>query len=183
MTRRYKVAFALIALALLVLAGPPVAYRYAHPFTYNQFLVAQTNLLHGKWRPSEWVDSLRSSWSAGFDVLARRGPAIQPRLDEPAQMFDYLFAWLPARCVVYPTEGFYYFATSIGGKAIMGNVRMADLDRGVLGCAYFTVPDKRTWSHKAGAEDGVSVQRVSLTEVQVTYRGKTVTFAGPEWGT
>ncbi len=163
----------------LAIAGPPTAYRLFHPFAYNQLLVAQANLLHGRWRPMEWLDAFRSSWSAGLDVIARSGPNDEPRVTEPAGVFD----WLPSRCVVYPTEGFYYFATTIHGRAIMGNVRIADLDRGELGSAYFTIPGKESWSFRARAADGLEVWRLGPTEVEVTWRGKSVTFVEPHWGT
>ena len=60
-------------------------------------------------------------------------------IDNLKAVFAYLFASLPQRVKVYPTENYYYFRFYHNGVPYAGNFRLdaADRDKGVIDFAYF----------------------------------------------
>ncbi|MFN0241715.1 MAG: hypothetical protein ACKVWV_02390 [Planctomycetota bacterium] len=172
-----------IGLAFLLASMPLFVHRFFQRLELNQLTIAQTNAFHARLRFGELWNALATCWTSGASILSDGQISERPRVDDAAAVIDYVYSWLPPRCVVYPTEGFYYFATELDGVRIMGNVRVADLDAGRLGSAYFTVPEKRSWSRMLGAEDGLTVKRETPFSYLVTYRGKTVHFLLTEVGT
>lgn len=174
--KRSSLRIGLVVLMLVAAVVPIVVHRIANPVRFNQLAIVQANLLNGRIRVSELIDATATCWTSGLAIVRGGGRAECPQLEHPEDMFEYVFSWLPPRCVVYPTEGFYYFATDVDGTRVMGNVRVADLDKGRLGAAYFTVPDKRTWSLFVDASKGLSIERDTPFSYFVEYRGKTVHF-------
>lgn len=162
---------------------PPVAYAALNPFDFNQFWLQKLEMRHGVMSCGVFADFLRSSYAGGLDLL-RRWPARQaPPFEDSEALFAHVFAWIPPHAVVYPTEGFYYFETRVGDDTVRGNVRVADLDKGLLSFAYFTVKedskDPKTVMRDFRVEDGLGIDKRSEHDYRVSYRGKTVAFKIP----
>ncbi len=166
---------------ILASALPLFAHYRVNPISFHQFLIHEVEL---KYRVLAWgslKDWIRSAYGSGWSILKGEPRAEPPALEDPEGVFAYVFSWLPPRAVVYPTEGFYYFSTTLENERVMGNVRVAELEQGKLTMAFFTVPDKkRVWRFEIGPEDQLRTERVSELEFDVTYRDKTVRFVLPK---
>jgi hypothetical protein len=99
-------------------------------------------------------------------------------LSDPRAVFDHVFAQLPDVVVVYPTERYFYYAFDAGHRRISGNLRLTDVERGVVHIGYFDERD-RAFGHAAtfGAADGVAVDlldawcwRVRAGDADVRFR-------------
>ncbi|MEO1718984.1 MAG: hypothetical protein AAFR23_02025 [Pseudomonadota bacterium] len=99
------------------------------------------------------------------------------------EAFGFVFASLPDKVFVYPTENYYYYTVSIGGVTYAGNLRLAaqDRDRGVLHFASFRqanqAADAGPMMYRAlSAADGVRVEKLNTFTYRVTYETKSVVF-------
>lgn len=113
------------------------------------------------------------------------GRASTLAIGDPLAVFAAVFASLPERVKVYPTENYYYVAFTHAGVRYAGNLRLdaSDRDRGVLHFAYFE--EQTDW----GDEDsevrhvaldtatGVTVERLERLVYRVGHAGKNVVFA------
>lgn len=100
-----------------------------------------------------------------------------------ASVFAHVFASLPDRVRVYPTENYYYFSFHHGGVPYSGNFRLdtADRDDGIVYFAYF--PTFSGWRRDEikqfkgfNAKDGVEVEKVRDLIYQITFKTKSVIF-------
>ncbi|MDB6134408.1 MAG: hypothetical protein JWM59_2651 [Verrucomicrobiales bacterium] len=104
---------------------------------------------------------------------------------------DAVFAWvfrhLPDEVTVYPTENYYYWRLTTGGREIRGNFRPAsgEREKGILSFAYTEwreFPDDLpenpdlTRVRRFSAEDGVTVKCPDPLTCDVSSEGKTVRF-------
>ncbi|NOT29650.1 MAG: hypothetical protein HOP15_04275 [Planctomycetes bacterium] len=170
-----------MACALTMCAGIPIAVHFAsNPVRWHQFDLALVDWRYGNVTLSSVATFIDSAWSSGVQILLSRPSREPPPLDEPSKVFRYLFAWMPPRGVVLPTEGFYYFRTRMGDNEVWGNFRVADLSKGMLSFAYFTVPDKTVWSSNLGSEDGLVVDRLDEVTFDVEFHGVSRRFLLPE---
>jgi hypothetical protein len=105
-------------------------------------------------------------------------------LDDPHAAFSAIFARLPDRVKVLPTENYYYFSFFQRGVRYGGNFRLAasDRDAGKLHFAYFE--DFAEWRPRPpvahivlDAADGVLVERAAPLLYRVIYQEKRVLFA------
>jgi hypothetical protein len=105
-------------------------------------------------------------------------------LNNEMAVFAHVFASLPDKVVVYPTENYFYWHFNANGRAIWGNFRLdaGDRDQGVLHLGYFEYDengkfqDYDGWEKTITANDGVTVKKVARLTYTVAYKGKTVTF-------
>lgn len=124
----------------------------------------------------ELHQKLAESWeAAGLDVTDGRA------------VFDWVFQQLPAEVMVYPTENYYYWRLTAGGREIRGNFRPASglREQGLVSFAYaewLEFPDeslsKTALSHarRYGAADGVTVTCPDAFTCDIASAGKTVRF-------
>lgn len=104
--------------------------------------------------------------------------------EDPIAIFETVFASLPSRVKVYPTENYYYWRLNAAGRTLAGNLRLdaGDRDRGILHIGYFRYDengqfqDRRGQGRPLSAEDGVRVERRGDFLYSVAYRGKEVLF-------
>ncbi len=150
------------------------------PIEFNQFWLEKQEIRCGvaSWE-TVW-DAFHSAWSSGVDILWRRPSRAAPPLEDSLAVFSHIFSWIPPHAVVYPTEGFYYFRTHFGAEEVWGNVRIADLDKGVMSLAYFTVPDQKTVMRDFTVADGLGIQKWTDGLYDVSFEGKTVRFKIPD---
>lgn len=99
-------------------------------------------------------------------------------------VFAFVFASLPDRVKVYPTEDYYYFRFYAGGVSYGGNIRLQNgqRDEGKVHFAYgpesADAADGGEGFHKLlTAADGIAIEKVEPLVYRLTFRGKTVTFA------
>lgn len=166
--------------ALLAAAAIPVIVHLAAvPVSFNQFWLARQEARHGTLSAVTAWETFRSAWASGVGVLRRRPSSRPPRFDDRKGVFAYVFSWIPPYAVVYPTEGFYYFRDRWDGREVSGNVRVADLDKGIMSFAYFDAESRETLMGEMGPGDGLSVERRGEDEYRVTYQDKTIAFVLP----
>lgn len=105
-------------------------------------------------------------------------------IDDVIDVFGHVFASLPERVRVYPTENYFYFTFGYDGLTYAGNMRLdvKDRDQGVLHFAYFN--QNEDWNvelltqyRPLSMEDGVKVEKVEDLLYKVTFRGKSTLFA------
>ena len=99
-------------------------------------------------------------------------------------VFGFVWAKLPERVKVYPTENYYYVGFFHNGIRYAGNIRLdaSNRDDGKVVFAYFE--DTAQWYEDAevkyrvlDSSHGVTVEKAEPLVYRVTYQGKTVTFA------
>ena len=105
------------------------------------------------------------------------------KLPDAMTAFRAVFAKLPARVFVFPTENYYYWTLSAGGVTYAGNLRLAaqDRDTGILHFAAFQQanaanPSGPMMYRALSAKEGVAVVKKSTFVYAVTFGDKTVTF-------
>jgi hypothetical protein len=104
---------------------------------------------------------------------------------------DAVFAWvfrhLPPEVMVYPTENYYYWRLTAGGREIRGNFRPASglREQGKISFAYaewLEFPDEAleagqlSIARRFGAEEGVTVVCPDAFTCDVSSEGRTVRF-------
>ncbi len=98
-------------------------------------------------------------------------------------VFGHVFAALPDRVKVYPTENYYYFRFVHNGLPYAGNLRLdaSDRDKGRINFAYF--PASTGWRQDDvdhfkiyGSEHGVAVEKIGALSYKVTAGGRSVVF-------
>lgn len=100
-------------------------------------------------------------------------------VENAREMFAYVFAQLPDRVMVYPTENYYYFGFSANGRDYGGNFRLhpEERDQGLINFAYFDVGDPSWFRHLLlGEDDGVAVRHLDALDYEVSFRGQSVNF-------
>lgn len=78
-------------------------------------------------------------------------------LDSPDTVFSFLMNSLPESNSVYPTERYFYYMFTHGGRVLAGNIRFSDIERGVVHIAYYDINDQeflrsKSYSSEAGIE-------------------------------
>lgn len=106
-------------------------------------------------------------------------------VDDPLAVFAYVFAHLPERVKVFPTENYYYFSFIHNGVPYDGNIRLdaSNRDDGKLNFAYSE--DLTEWREEdtpviyrlLDASQGVAVEKLDRLLYRVSFRGKSVVFA------
>ncbi len=118
---------------------------------------------------------------AYVETLAR---ATALDVDDRMAVFGFVFANLPPRVTVYPTENYYYFGFMQGGIRYAGNLRLdaRTRDDGKLNFAYYE--DTSQWYDASpvnyvllDASHGVTVEKIEPLAYRVSYQGKQVVFA------
>jgi hypothetical protein len=100
-------------------------------------------------------------------------------------ILDFIFATLPERVKVYPTENYFYFRFVHNGLEYAGNFRLDALNRddGKIEFGYYE--ELAPWKPEGSgleryvildASHGVAVERIQPLIYRVTYKGKAVTF-------
>lgn len=98
-------------------------------------------------------------------------------------VFRFVFAALPDRVTVYPTENYYYFKFFHDGTEFAGNIRLdaSDRDKGIVHFAYFSA--YALWNQELEsryramtAEDGVVLEKTGPLTYTIGFEGRTVTF-------
>lgn len=108
-------------------------------------------------------------------------------LDDPIAVFATVFASLPERVSVLPTENYYYWQMFCDGREIRGNIRLpsGQREKGVICIGYAEYdefpddgsPAGISASRYLGLADGITVTCVGPFLVEVLFRGKTVRFS------
>ncbi len=115
-----------------------------------------------------------------IEEVSARSPL---QIGDLTSVFAYVFASLPPKVKVYPTENYYYFSFYYDGVRYAGNIRLdaSDRDRGLVDFAYF--PAFTGWQHddidtykQFTAADGVKIEKVRPFLYRVTFRKKSVLF-------
>lgn len=97
-------------------------------------------------------------------------------LEKPKEIFESVFAQLPAEVEVMPTEHYFYWRGTSDGKEVRGNFRFANglRERGILSVGYGWDGEKR--SGFLDKEHGISLTCADAFTMKVQFAGKEVTF-------
>jgi len=102
---------------------------------------------------------------------------------DPMAVFAYVFANLPDRVKVYPTENYFYFTFINNGAPYDGNIRLdaSNRDQGKVIFAYSE--DLEEWRGETDvqhlildASSGVKVEKIERLVYRLTYKDKSVVF-------
>jgi hypothetical protein len=102
---------------------------------------------------------------------------------DPMAVFAYVFAGLPERVKVYPTENYFYFTFIHNGAPFDGNIRLdaSNRDDGKVIFAYSE--DLVEWRGETDVKhlildesSGVKLEKVDRLVYRMTYRDKSVVF-------
>ena len=163
-------------LGLAAALAPFAAHAWLQPVVFNQFVLQRLDVSYRVASAGTVGDALRSAYGSGLHLLIHRPGAEPPPWTDSTAVFAWVFDRIPPYAVVYPTEGIYYFQTRFGSRAVSGNVRLADLDRGRVTFAYFDVATRETHTAFIGPDDGLKVEKQSDHSYRVTFRGRRVHF-------
>lgn len=103
------------------------------------------------------------------------------------EVLNYIFANLPDKVVVYPTENYFYFRFTANGYTVKGSFSLfaQDRDEGHFGMGYIVYDENPKVEYDsgrigAGAEytdaNGVFVKKITDMEYDITVENKTVKF-------
>ncbi|MDX2204191.1 MAG: hypothetical protein NW223_15680 [Hyphomicrobiaceae bacterium] len=100
-------------------------------------------------------------------------------------VFALVFAALPSRVEVLPTENYYYFRFIAGGVPWAGSIRLGPVERAAGKLEFGFYKDLAAWADEMqgarreilGSEHGVSVAAEAPLAYRVTYRDRSVLFA------
>jgi len=104
-------------------------------------------------------------------------------IKDPMAVFAFVFASLPDRVKVYPTENYYYFTFIYRGVPYDGNIRLdaSNRDQGKVNFAY--TEDLEQWRGDIpdhylllDAATGVQLEKIDHLVYKMTFRGKGVVF-------
>ncbi len=118
--------------------------------------------------------------SIAFNQAWIEHKAEEIEVDDPMVVFANIFAALPERATVWPTENYYYFKFTGNGTDYSGNFRLHPDEReeGLINFAYFDTADPGWFRHLLlGSEDGVAVEKKDPMTYAVTFEERTVTFS------
>jgi hypothetical protein len=102
---------------------------------------------------------------------------------DPKAVFAFVFANLPDKVTVYPTENFFYFTFVNNGVPYDGNITLAasDRDEGKVDFSYSE--DLAGWRGDSwkthivlDASSGVKLEKIDRLVYRMTYQGKSVVF-------
>ena len=107
-------------------------------------------------------------------------------LNNPLDVFGYVFHRLPPEVIVYPSENYYYFESYLSGLKIRGSVQIPanTRDEGIISFHYSEIDsnedidfeDSIQYSVALDINQGVLVQRTNNYEYVVTYGDTEVQF-------
>lgn len=105
-------------------------------------------------------------------------------IEDVKKVFGMVFASLPDKVTVYPTENYYYFYFYYKGIKYAGNLRfdIEDRDKGIVHFNYFKdftlwQRDEADFSAELGTKDGVTVKKEGPLAYSVAANGRSVLFA------
>lgn len=131
-----------------------------------------TSVTPGKIVFNEAILSAANARPQDGDALCSPEPAAT--FEDPSSILRLVMAAAPPRAVVYPTERYYYYQFPLGPRLVSGNIRFADVERGVLSVGYFDTHqprDMRTEEFRDG-EGGVRlVYDRHVHEVRIEFAG------------
>ena len=123
-----------------------------------------------------------------IDALYTSGPDLKNVTD----VFYFLLSNLDDEVTIYPTENYFYFTLSAGGRNIGGTLTLfpEQRDRNVIGLNYyekgedpdwyFAYQDKEnTWignGTELGINESVFVKKIKKYKYSVSFKGRTVVF-------
>lgn len=122
--------------------------------------------------------ALHENWLTGLESKTTDPGDVQA-------VFGEFFQRLPSEVTVFPSENYYYFQMTLGGRQLWGNLRLATglREKGMASFAYaefFDFPGfttnrlVRTWM--PGKSEGLNITNTAPLDWQLSYRGKTVMF-------
>ncbi|MBD3271764.1 MAG: hypothetical protein GF384_04400 [Elusimicrobia bacterium] len=117
-------------------------------------------------------------YSSGINALLGNGIREEPNFNDIHGVIEYIYSWMPLYIVVYPTEGFYYFNTRLHGEKVIGNIRIADLDKGLMASAYFTSKERYKITEVSDHES-LKIEKVNDNLYYLTVFNKTVRIKIP----
>lgn len=179
---RWRTATFLLVVAVLIsILSLPFFWAYPDDFGLHQFIVADKIITHHPLDILTIWKTIRSRYSFGLNrLLLKSNRSVNYK--DPKQFFSYLFSRFPTYAVVYPTETYYYYTTTMqDGRILSGNIRLLDAQSGILHIGYFDKtdphsPDSESWTVDIGSRDGVSITTNGPFAYDVSYQNKTIHF-------
>jgi len=133
-----------------------------------------------------YIPAQQTGFSKAFikneDIIS--GTKEQINIDDPEEVFSYVFNSLCEEITIYPSENYYYYIFSINGRTFWSSFCLpADSrDRGVLSFGYIEKSNFfKGEDHKAAGgskdfspADGMIIKKINPFKYSVTYNKKTI---------
>lgn len=126
----------LVPISLTLAASPFAAHHFLTPIEFHQFKSQELDIRYGIGKGETVARYIGSMYSSGLKWMMSGRPKPES-LGDQQEMFEYILSHMPQKAYVYPTEQFYYFLGNLRGEEFAGNIRVADLDLGVLSIVYY----------------------------------------------
>ena len=104
-------------------------------------------------------------------------------VNDPMAVFAYVFANLPARVKVFPTENYFYFTFIHNGAPYDGNIRLDAINRDQGKVIFAYSEDLVEWRGETDVKhlildksSGVRLEKIDRLVYRMTYRDKSVVF-------
>jgi hypothetical protein len=153
--------FLLVGIIIFTL---PVFADLLNPVEFNQFYIHGLGIEYRNMGNEELGDMIMSVYSSGLNILSGNSIWSVNDPENPEEVFEYIFSWVPSYAVIYPTEEIYYFKVG----EISGNLRPS------LSLFSYTYKGE-------GLIQEVEIQKEEKEGVlTVSYKGKSVSFKLPE---
>ena len=122
------------------------------------------------------VDFVRAKWdSFGVGAASPRTCRDCPRadFDDPASVVQFVLSHLEAEETVFPSEQYFYYRFPLGTRVVSGNIRLVDVQQGILHVGYFDEADRESvrLAEIVDGRDGTVRVSEDGTTVDVEYHG------------
>lgn len=102
--------------------------------------------------------ALPRGFAPGVTATASSGDS-EVSFADPLSVLEYVLRSSPEPAIVYPTEQYYYYRFSLGGRSVSGNIRFVDANSGRISVGYFDAENPSDLQvRELGAREGVSVE-------------------------
>lgn len=119
---------------------------------------------------------LRGSWQGANLPQLPDGKKVYPEIRDSYDVVRIILKNCPDDCVVYPSEGYFYFKFYSGSRLISGNLRFCDSQDGIVHFGYFDEYD-RSYSGHGQINHSVNGEVICQgQEVKVSFEGMTRIF-------
>lgn len=115
--------------------------------------------------------------------ILEKSPTQEINPDDPESVLAYVFSRFPKYAIVYPTETYYYYQIETQKINLSGNIRLLDVDKGIIHMGYFDRerPRSQSFAKDFNETDGLIITKKSEGLYKIEYMGLTRIFRTPQY--
>lgn len=176
--KRFPILFFVFLIVFLFLLAFFVPFSRTD-ISFNQNYIERTSSEFNALTLSDRLQSIYSNFTARINNIPNNNKTFNLDTQNPDSFFEFVFPSIPYYAIVRPTEMYYYF--TIPEYEIWGNLNFKEAGTGKISFAYFAGDNPQNYNQKTFTDaDGLLIKTGTNNTVQLTFKGKTVTFKLPE---